>query len=87
MPAMIVWPVSGSTLTRKVGSSWTSLASAAPSFSWSALVLGSMARRMTGSGKSIDSSSDRVLLVADRVAGRDASQADHGGDVARTRPA
>ena len=39
------------------------------SFSWSALVLGSMATEMTGSGKSIDSSRIGVLGIAERVAG------------------
>ena len=57
MPAMIVWPVSLSVRTRNVGSSSASLASAWPSFSCSALVLGSIAMSMTGSGKTIDSSS------------------------------
>ena len=56
MPAISVWPVSESVCTRKVGSSWRSLASPWLSFSWSALVFGSIARRMTGSGNSIDSS-------------------------------
>ena len=57
MPEMTVWPVSGSDFTRKVGSSAISLARPWPSFSWSALVLGSMASEMTGCGKSIASSS------------------------------
>ena len=51
MPLMMVWPVSGSVATRKVGSSCASFWSARPSFSWSALVLGSIATSMTGSGK------------------------------------
>ena len=55
MPAMIVWPVSSSFLTRKVGSSSASRWMAVPSFSWSALVFGSMATWMTGSGNVIDS--------------------------------
>ena len=55
MPEMIVWPVSGSVCTRKVGSSCMSLPSAWPSFSWSALVLGSMDTAITGSGKLMDS--------------------------------
>ena len=55
MPAMIVWPVSSSRLTRKVGSSSASRWIAVPSFSWSALVFGSIATWMTGSGKVIDS--------------------------------
>ena len=43
MPAMIVWPVSSSRCTWKVGSSSASFWIAVPSFSWSPLVLGSMA--------------------------------------------
>ena len=53
IPWMIVWPVSGSLWTRKVGSSWASFWSEPPSFSWSALVFGSMATAMTGSGNFI----------------------------------
>ncbi len=56
MPRITTWLVCSSVLTRNVGSSAISLAMPCPSFSWSALVLGSMAREMTGSGKSIDSS-------------------------------
>ena len=56
MPAMIVWPVSSSRWTWKVGSSSASRWIAVPSFSWSALVFGSTATWMTGSGKVIDSS-------------------------------
>ena len=55
MPAMIVWPVSSSRWTWKVGSSSASFWIATPSFSWSPLVFGSMATWMTGSGKLIDS--------------------------------
>ena len=82
MPAMIVWPVSLSLRTRKDGSSVASLASDVPSFSWSALVLGSIAMSMTGSGNSIDSrmiglSSSQSVSPVRRVA-----QADRGGDVA-----
>ena len=43
MPAMIVWPVSSSVRTWKVGSSSESRWIAVPSFSWSALVFGSIA--------------------------------------------
>ena len=43
MPAMIVWPVSSSVWTWKVGSSSESESSALPSLSWSAFVLGSIA--------------------------------------------
>ncbi len=42
--------------TRSVGSSCTSFWIAMPSFSWSALVFGSIASWITGSGKMIDSS-------------------------------
>ena len=55
MPLMMVWPVSASVWTRKVGSSSASLARPVPSLSWSALVRGSIATEMTGSGKSIAS--------------------------------
>ena len=53
MPRMMTWPVCSSVLTRKVGSSAISLAMPWPSFSWSALVFGSTASEMTGSGKTI----------------------------------
>ena len=55
IPLMMVWPVSSSERTRKVGSSSASFCSATPILSWSALVLGSTATEMTGSGKLIDS--------------------------------
>jgi len=55
MPAMIVWPVSSSVRTWKVGSSSERRWIAVPSFSWSPLVLGSIATWMTGAGKFIDS--------------------------------
>ena len=69
MPAMMVWPVSASERTRKVGSSSCSFWSAVPSLSWSALVLGSMATSITGLGNFIASrmialsSSDSVSPV------------------------
>ena len=50
---MIVCPVSSSDLTLNVGSSSASLARAIPIFSWSALVFGSTATEITGSGNSI----------------------------------
>jgi hypothetical protein len=56
-----VWPVSLSVWTRKVGSSCISLPSAMPSFSWSALVLGSIDTAITGSGKFIASSTTGCL--------------------------
>ena len=55
MPAMIVWPVSSSVRTWKVGSSSARRWIAVPSRSWSPLDFGSMATEMTGAGKFIDS--------------------------------
>ncbi len=55
MPEMMVWPDSSSVLTRNDGSSWASLPSATPIFSWSALDFGSTATEITGSGNSIRS--------------------------------
>ncbi len=55
MPAMIVWPVSSSVFTTKVGSSSARRWIATPSFSWSLFVFGSMATSITGAGKVIDS--------------------------------
>src|SRR5512138_965094 len=76
IPRMIVWPVSRSVWTLKVGSSCISFESARPIFSWSAFVLGSMATAMTGSGK----------FMASRMTGAFSSQivshAHGGGDVA-----
>ena len=57
MPARMVWPVSSSVWTRKVGSSSSRRCRAVAILSWSDLVLGSMATSITGSGKLIDSSS------------------------------
>ena len=56
MPEISVSPVSSSERTWKVGSSSASRASAVPSFSWSALVFGSIDTAITGSGNSIVSS-------------------------------
>ena len=56
MPAIRVWLLSWSVLTRKVGSSSARRWRASAILSWSALVLGSTASSMTGSGKVIDSS-------------------------------
>ena len=50
MPEMIVWPVSSSVRTLKVGSSSARRASAMPILSWSAFVFGSIAIEITGSG-------------------------------------
>ena len=55
MPEMIVWPDSSSVRTRNDGSSCASRPSATPIFSWSALVFGSTATWITGSGNSIRS--------------------------------
>ena len=57
MPWIRVWPVSSSDSTWKVGSSSASRARLSLSLSWSALVLGSIATAITGSGNSICSSS------------------------------
>ena len=56
MPEMTVWPVSSSVRTWKVGSSSDSEKRALPILSWSALVLGSTATWITGSGKTSSSS-------------------------------
>ena len=56
MPQRMVWPVSSSVRTRKVGSSSDSRCRPSPSLSWSALVRGSMAIEITGAGKVMDSS-------------------------------
>ena len=55
MPAIRVWPDSSSVVTWKVGSSSASLDRAMPIFSWSALVFGSTATWITGSGKVMES--------------------------------
>ena len=52
MPEMMVWLVSSSVRTRKVGSSSDSRCSAVAIFSSSAFDLGSIATSITGSGKS-----------------------------------
>ena len=59
IPEIIVWPLSSSVLTLNEGSSWASLPKATPIFSWSALVLGSTATEITGSGNSMRS---RIIL-------------------------
>ncbi len=64
MPAIRVWPVSSSEVTRKVGSSSDSRASPAPSLSWSPFVFGSIATEITGSGKVIRSSTMGALSTA-----------------------
>ena len=55
---------------------------AMPIFSWSALVLGSTACEITGSGKTIFSSVMIDFRIAQRLAGGDVLQAHAGGDVA-----
>ena len=82
MPAMMVWPVSSSVRTWKVGSSSASRWIAVPSFSWSALVFGSMATWMTGAGKRHRLEDDRVRRVAERVAGGGVLEAHDRDDVA-----
>ena len=56
MPEILVWPVSLSVSTLKVGSSCISLARPLLSFSWSLFVFGSTASAITGAGNWIDSS-------------------------------
>ena len=82
MPEMIVWPDSSSVCTRNDGSSCARRLSAMPIFSWSALVFGSTATWITGSGKIIFSSMITCCRIAQRVAGRRFLQADRRGDVA-----
>jgi len=53
MPLIIVCPESSSVRTLKVGSSSARRDNATPIFSWSALVLGSIATEITVSGKVI----------------------------------
>ncbi len=55
-----------------------------PIFSWSALVFGSTAIAMTGSGKIMRSSVITWSSGAQRVAGGDVFQTDRRGDVAGT---
>ena len=64
MPEIRVWPVSSSVWTRKVGSSSDRRCRPAPSLSWSAFVFGSIATAITGSGKSIDSSTIGAVSIA-----------------------
>ena len=82
MPAMIVWPVSSSVWTVKVGSSSESENRALPILSWSALVFGSTATWMTGSGNTICSRTIGCPVVGQRVAGAGVLEADAGHDVA-----
>ena len=82
MPAMIVWPVSSSVRTWKVGSSSASRWIAMPSFSWSPLDFGSIATEMTGAGKFIDSRITGGLGAAQGVAGRGVLQAHDRDDLA-----
>ena len=82
MPAMIVWPVSSSALTVKVGSSSERRWIAMPSFSWSPLVLGSIATSITGAGNVIDSSTTWFCGSAERVTGLGVLQTHDGDDLA-----
>ena len=61
---MMVCPDSSSDVTLKDGSSFASLPKASPIFSWSALVFGSTAISITGSGNSIGSNKTGVSLFA-----------------------
>ena len=80
---MIVWPVSSSVWTWKVGSSSESAPSARPSLSWSTLVFGSIATEITGSGNSMRSSTIGCAGSRERVTGGGVLEADRGDDVAR----
>src|SRR6266511_3978330 len=82
MPEMMVCPDSSSVRTRKDGSSCASRCSATPIFSWSALVLGSTATWITGSGNTIFSRNDDLVRIAQGLTGRDVLQAHRCGDVA-----
>ena len=82
MPEISVWPVSSLVCTRKVGSSSARRPSATDIFSWSALVFGSTATLITGSGKIDLLELDRRVGRGQRVAGRDLLDADGRGDVA-----
>ena len=83
MPWISVWPVSSSVSMRKVGSSSARRARPPPSFSWSALVFGSIATAITGSGKTMFSSSTGAS-GAESVSPVDGLlEADAGDDVAR----
>ena len=83
IPAMIVWFVSLSVETRKVGSSCMSFARARPIFSWSTFVFGSIERVMTGSGNFIASRTTTFFLSQIVSPVTTFLQADGGGDVAR----
>ena len=82
MPEIRVWPDSSSVFTWKVGSSSDSFARAMLIFSWSALVFGSTATSITGSGEGHGFEGDRGLLVAQGITGGDVLQAHEGVDVA-----
>ena len=79
---MIVWPVSSSALTVKVGSSSERRWIAVPSFSWSPLVLGSIATSMTGVREGHRLEHDLVLRVGEGVPGLGVLQAHDGDDLA-----
>ena len=85
MPRMMVWPVSASSPVRKVGSSSASLARPKSSFSFSAWVLGSMARAITGSRAAMRSSRMGALGRANGVAGARVLEAHRHHDGARAR--
>ena len=78
----MVCPVSGSVATLKVGSSWASFAIAVPSFLLIGLGL-RLDRELDHGDREVDRfEHDRILLIADRVAGRDGLQTHGGGDIA-----
>ena len=83
MPERIVWPLSGSVETRRVGSSATRRWRAVPIFSWSALELGSIDIEMTGSGK--DGGSRRMSKSSSQSVSpvMTSLTPDQGADVAR----
>ena len=82
MPFRMVWPDSWSVETRKDGSSATSLASATPSFSWSALDFGSIGH-LDDRLRELHALEDHGLVqIAERVARAGILQAGHRDDVA-----
>ena len=82
IPRMIVWPVSWSVWTLKVGSSCMSLREGHAHLFLVGLRLGLDRDRDDRLGEVHRLEDDRGVLVADRVAGRDVPQADGRRDVA-----
>ena len=80
---MIVWPrLLVGVDVRNDGSSYASFCSATPSFSTSALVFGSIGDRDDRLGEDHLLEDDRLVLVAERVAGARVAKADRRVDVA-----